>query len=167
MSLVWQLEIRNGRGIDTMLETAMYRVRAARPSDDEALAEIFRASRLEAFHWCETEDFFLSDFADQTQGEVIHVAERLNGTPVGFISVWESESFIHHLFVDPRFHRQGIGKLLLKSLEAWLPFPHQLKCLVANQKASAFYEAMGWREIERGSDPFGAYLLMSLDQPAA
>ncbi|MDB6078304.1 MAG: acetyltransferase [Akkermansiaceae bacterium] len=150
-----------------MLENAKYRVRAARPSDDEALAEIFRASRLEAFHRCETEDFFLSDFADQTQGEVIHVAESPDGTLAGFVSVWEPESFVHHLFIDPRFHRQGIGKLLLRSLETWLPFPHELKCLVANQRAAAFYAAMGWREIDRGSDPFGAYLVMSLERPIA
>jgi GNAT superfamily N-acetyltransferase len=138
----------------------MFRVRPATPDDTPALAEIFRASRRKAFYWRETEDFFLSDFVDQTKGEVVHLAETLDGVPVGFTAVWEQNSFIHHLFVAPEFQRLGIGTLLLNSLEQWLPKPHRLKCLVANESAVRFYHSLGWTEISRGSDIHGAYYLL-------
>jgi len=113
------------------------------------------------------EDFFLSDFAEQTEGEVIHLAEDAEGRAVGFISGWVPDRFIHHLYVDPAYQGRGIGRLLIASLKEWLPFPYGLKCLVANRNAQEFYRTGGWREVWQGQDEYGTYLFLQLDEAAA
>ena len=47
----------------------------------------------------------IEDYKKSTEGEKVFVAER-NKQVVGFISIWEADSFIHNLFVDPNhlFH---------------------------------------------------------------
>lgn len=141
----------------------MYIIRRATDADPPALAEIFLAARVRAFHWVDPDSFGISDFAAKTEGETIYLAEDGDGCPVGFISVSQLESFVHHLYVDPRHQRQGIGSRLLRSLDAWLPRPYHLKCLVANHPARAFYRKHGWTEQGRGSDELGEYLLMEYD----
>ena len=141
----------------------MYTIRRNTDSDTPALAEIFLAARVQAFHWLDPSFFEISDFAAKTEGETIYLAERGDGRPVGFISVWRLESFVHHLYVDPGHQRQGIGSRLLHSLDAWLPRPYHLKCLVANHPAREFYRKHGWTEQGRGSDALGEYLVMEYD----
>lgn len=79
---------------------------------------------------------------------------------MGLVGVWEPESFVHHLYVDVRFQRQGVGTVLLDALEGWLPKPWRLKCVQANHQALAFYHASGFRAIEAGQGRHGAYVLM-------
>jgi GNAT superfamily N-acetyltransferase len=141
----------------------MYPIRRSTDADTPALARIFLAARVQAFHWLDPDSFGISDFAAKTEGETIYLAEGGNGCPVGFISVWRLESFVHHLYVDPGHQWQGIGSRLLHSLESWLPRPYQLKCLVANQPARAFYRKHGWTEQGRGSDELGDYVVMEYD----
>lgn len=135
-------------------------IRAVVDSDVLALSRIFLASRRQAFQASNPETFSLSDFESQTEGELVFLAENECGTPLGFISIWEADSFVHHLFVDPQHQRKGVGERLLQSLESWLPRPYRLKCLAANQSALAFYRQMGWKEIGRGDDDLGEFLLM-------
>jgi GNAT superfamily N-acetyltransferase len=142
----------------------MIRIRLAETTDLADLAGIFLNTRLRAFHWCDPSSFRLQDFAIQTEGEIIHVAEDPeNGTLLGFISVWSKEHFVHHLYVTPDQQRNGTGSALLRSLRSWLPFPHRLKCLEENHAARAFYRKHGWIELNRGSDALGHYLLMEYD----
>ncbi|MES2706200.1 MAG: GNAT family N-acetyltransferase [Verrucomicrobiota bacterium] len=141
-------------------------VRPATPEDHPALAEIFLSSRRHAFPWCDPASFVLNDFAAQTEGEIIQLAEEEDGTPLGFISVWEPEAFIHHLFVDPRHLGRGIGGRLVDSLHAWLPLPWRLKCKTANLPALGFYLRRGWRELSRVEDVSGQYALMEFGPPA-
>lgn len=101
-----------------------------------------------------------TDFAAASEGEEIWVAERPEGGVCGFISVWRPQSFIHHLYVDPRFQRQGVGTALLASLADWLPEPWTLKCVAANSLALAFYSARGWKPIETGVSENGRYILL-------
>jgi GNAT superfamily N-acetyltransferase len=79
---------------------------------------------------------------------------------VGLLSVWVPESFIHHVYVDPEFERQGVGTALLSSLETWLPLPWQLKCVIANTSARAFYATHGWIEVGSGNGDQGRYALL-------
>ncbi len=141
----------------------MYAIRRNTDLDTPALAEIFLAARVRAFHWLDPDSFGISDFAAMTEGETIYLADGGDGRSVGFISVLRVESFVHHLYVDPAHQRQGIGSRLLRSLDAWLPRPYHLKCLVANHPARAFYQKHGWTEQGRGSDGLGEYLLMRFD----
>ena len=117
--------------------------------DTDAVAEIYLKCRQDTFHWRRA-DFHLEDFSKDIQGEVIWVAVE-DSKPVGFISVWMEDSFIHHLYVDESYHREGVGKLLLSHALSQMPKPARLKCVVRNLKACAFYERLGWR-IESTAD---------------
>src|SRR5882757_3789046 len=102
------------------------RIRRAEAKDGAALARIFVESRLEAFYWQNPARFRLQDFEKETTGEAVFVAEDSSGKLLGFISVWEPDRFIHHLYISPGELRRGIGKQLLESLSSWLPLPYQL-----------------------------------------
>lgn len=135
-------------------------IRMAGPGDTNVLAELFLECRRDAFHWLDAEIFQLSDFQKQTEGERVFVAEE-GGELVGFISVWEKDAFIHHLFVSPRFQRRGIGTMLVKSLYSWLPLPYTLKCDAKNEQALAFYQTTGWQETGKGCGEHGEYILLA------
>lgn len=139
---------------------APIQIRRAAGTDWDALEDLFLHARRKAFHWCDPATFQLADFAIQTEGEVIHVATDTEGNLLGFISVWEPDRFVHHLYVMPDRKNAGIGTSLLDSLEDWLPLPYRLKCLEQNLPAISFYRKNGWRELESGTDPLGDYLLM-------
>ncbi len=138
-------------------------IRPVTEADLPGLARIFLEARIQAFHWCDPATFQLSDFAPQTEGEIIHVATDDHGAILGFISIWETDNFIHHLFIDPAHQRQGIGTELLQSLHTWLPYPHRLKCLLQNTPARAFYLRAGWKDVSSGSDALGDYAVMEFD----
>ena len=127
-----------------------FKIRPAHRSDHDALARLFLETRRATFHWRDPQVFQLADFAPQTEGEAIHVAESADGELLGFISVWLPDRFIHHLFVSPAHQNRGLGRALIASLHAWLPGPWQLKCTDKNTRALAFYESLGWREVGRG-----------------
>ena len=138
-------------------------IRAAKKEDHAALAELFLQSRLQAFAWADPSSFALEDFVNQTEGEAIHLAEDGAGGVLGFISVWEAENFIHHLFVAPGQRRKGIGHALVSDLAKRRQGPFTLKCLLANASALSFYRATGWREAGKGNTAEGHYLLLRWD----
>lgn len=134
------------------------RVRQAVKEDEGELARIFLVARLQVFTWWDVEEFRLEDFAAETEGEAVSVVEAERGRLVGFISVWEREKFVHHLYVDPEAQGSGFGTALLGVLEG----RHELKCQVQNVRAYRFYLRRGWREVSRGKDLVGEYALMEL-----
>ena len=91
------------------------------------------------------------------------VAER-DGRIVGFTSGWvehqpDEEHLIHKswfyvsdLVVLPEFAGQGIGKELLGAMEQYaIELGHtrlQINVLARNENARAFYQKMGYRELE-------------------
>ena len=97
------------------------------------------------------------DFEEVTKGERITVAENRAGRIVGFVSIYEVDAFIHHLYVAASTHRQGVGGALLESLKPWLAYPWRLKCICANTPALAFYAAHGWVVEEKGNGEEGPY----------
>lgn len=143
------------------------KIRAARPEDEPALAEIFLRARIDAFSWATPGSHALEDFAGQTEGEVIHLAEDDDREILGFISVWEAENFVHHLFVSPGHQRKGVGKALLEDLSSRRNGPFTLKCIAANGAALAFYRKQGWRAIGTGTTAEGRYLLLEWRPPEA
>lgn len=101
----------------------------------------------------------LGEFRRQTLGELLLVAVVADEV-VAFISIWQPDWFVHHLFVDPAFQHQGIGSSLLEHL-ARLSGDHalSLKCQVENHAAIGFYERHGFRRTElRGRDEFGEWV---------
>ena len=140
----------------------MIQIRRATVSDRPELSRIFLSARREAFSWCDPQSFAPDDFVDQTIGEAIYLAHDADFRILGFISIWEQDRFVHHLYVAPEWQGRGVGTSLLQSLHSWLPLPYRLKCLMANSSAYSFYLKLGWTDIETGTDPLGAYALMEL-----
>lgn len=125
--------------------------------DKPYLQELFLHVRQHAFTWL-TSSFHLSDFDSETKDEYILVA-HLNQQVVGFISVWMSDHFIHHLYVDANLQRQGIGKALLQALFSKIKATFQLKCLLKNEAAIIFYKKNGFIEKECVAEKAGDYIL--------
>lgn len=140
-------------------------IRAFEERDRKLLRALFLESREAAFPWVPPGKHDLADFDRQTAGEKILVAE-LDGVVCGFASVWEADSFLHHLFIHPSAWRRGVGRALLAG--CW-PFFHcdpKLKCLRANVNATRFYLAQGWSVLREEEGPEGPYLLMGRDLEA-
>jgi ribosomal protein S18 acetylase RimI-like enzyme len=83
----------------------------------------------------------------------------VDGQIVGFASLWEDEAFLHHLYVDPRYHRRGIGSALLQDIDPRGTRALSLKCQTENAAALGFYSRHGFIEGKgRGEDEFGPWV---------
>ena len=123
---------------------------------------IYLESRKKTFHWMDKSLFNLNDFERDTDGECIWVA-TVNNFPVGFISVWLADNFVHNLFVHPSNLGQGIGSALLGESLKKIGRPASLKCLRKNKCARDFYLSQGWEIVSHGEGPDGEYHLMQFD----
>jgi GNAT superfamily N-acetyltransferase len=135
----------------------MFRVRPFEERDRSALELIYRECRSEAT-WLPSA--LEPNFARDTDGEALLVAVGSNDEAVGFVSVWESDAFIHHLYVRDGSRRKGIAKQLLDSLAARLPKPWRLKCVRSNHVALGFYLNQGWLEVSSGAGEDGPYAVL-------
>ena len=86
----------------------------------------------------------------------------VDGTPAGFISIWEESNFIHNLFLSKPYRKLGLGKALIQKAIAVFGTPLTLKCVKENQNALQFYLANGWKIEKEEMGPEGPYYLMSL-----
>ena len=125
------------------------------------LRTIFLKERQRTFTEQNTSEFKLEDFDKQTQGEYI-LSALIDDIPVGFISIWMPNNFIHHLYVDNAYQGKNIGTQLLKAAIQKTAFPITLKCLVSNTKAINFYLRKGFVEKSRGQSGNGTYILFKL-----
>ncbi|WP_337966661.1 GNAT family N-acetyltransferase [uncultured Flavobacterium sp.] len=132
-----------------------------RKNDYDSLRKLFLKERQNTFHWLDSEEFQLNDFDRYTKGEVILVA-ILDDIPVGFISIWMKDNFIHHLYIDQKYQGNGIGTELLKAAIQKTKLPITLKCLENNTKAVEFYLKKGFFAVERGQSDHGGYILFEL-----
>ena len=141
----------------------LFRVRPFAEQDREALEAIYRECRAEAA-WLPPAAREDSDFARDTAGETLFVAVRSDDNPLGFLSVWAPDRFIHHLYVRSELRGRGIGKALLGSLSTRLPMPWKLKCLTANDAALAFYASQGWSKVSSEVGEEGPYFVLEKSQ---
>ena len=130
--------------------------------DRASLQKIYLESRKSTFHWMDHSLFKTSDFELDTDGECILVA-TIENNPVGFISAWEPDNFIHHLFVHPSYIGKGAGSTLLHACLRNIGRPAKLKCLDKNIGAKDFYLSKGWEIVSQGEGPDGKYLLLQFD----
>ena len=135
-------------------------VREAGAEDAQALRYLFLRARRETFVWQPENAFHLADFDVQTEGERLLVAEEEGVQLAGFISVWEPDNFIHHVYVEPTHFRRGIGRALLRALPGWPATRYRLKCLVVNKPALAFYGSCGFTETGAGTADDGDHLVL-------
>ena len=117
-----------------------FSIRPSRHDDHDALGEIYRLGQIEILG----EGVGSVGFEESVKGETVWVAAR-DGCPLGFISLWAADEFIHNLFVHPRERGKGVGSALLRKVLETSDRPVTLKCLVANSQAVRFYLARGWR----------------------
>ncbi|GAB3897639.1 GNAT family N-acetyltransferase [Spirosoma agri] len=136
-----------------------WQICAVQPEYLDDLRQLYLESRIQTFTWLDASTFKRDDFDSATAEEKLLVAIT-DGKPIGFISWWLPDNFIHHLYVDPRFLHQGVGTALLRQCLANIGRPARLKCLQQNTNALAFYLAQGWRINEEGTSAEGAFCLM-------
>jgi len=127
------------------------------------LRRIFLEVRQNTFYWLDTQEYNLSDFDRDTEGEFILVA-LFNDKVVGFISLWLKGNFIHHFYIDEEFQQHKIGTRLLDEAIKIMKPPVTLKCLEKNTKANEFYKKKGFVAIDKGISDHGAYILFALNK---
>ena len=137
----------------------MHSIRRATLSDADALQALY-VDVVSNATWLPQSTRSTLSFARDTEGESVYVCCNQDAEIVGFISVYEPECFVHHLYVTQSHQGAGVGTALLKSLEVWLPLPWRLKCLERNDRAMSFYRARGWAEESRAQCPDGPYVLL-------
>jgi GNAT superfamily N-acetyltransferase len=136
------------------------RVREFVDADREPLRAVYLASRVATFPWTDAELYQATDFDAHTEGELILVA-LLDAEIVGFASIWEQDSFLHNLFVQPSALRKGVGRALLARCMEYFRETPTLKCLQQNDNATGFYLSQGWDVVREEIGPEGPYLLMT------
>jgi GNAT superfamily N-acetyltransferase len=138
-----------------------FEVRRATESDRDAIETLFRDCRRDAA-WLPSFRTYMK-FAQVSDGESVYVAVTGTGELLGFVSVWEAEPFVHHLYVREESRRHGVAGALLAALVGKLAFPWRLKCVRANTQALEFYLKRGWHRIGEGEGSEGAYFELQLD----
>ncbi len=136
-------------------------IRAAQAADRDALVEVGRRSWLHAFG--QTAPFALVDWwvrVDRVASlyraewrEMLVLEDA--GAIVGLVQPKLDE--INGLWVHPRAHRTGAGRLLLAAGEDAIRYAgHRaawLECSGFNENALAFYRHVGWTETARVREP--------------
>ena len=130
-------------------------VRTALRGDFAPCAELFARGQQEIEP--RTPPWRPDEFGDLVAGEFLWVAAA-GPTVVGFLSLARADAFVHFLHVAAAWRRQGIGRLLLAAARAETGRPLELKCLVDNRRALAFYRRLGWREVNRDPSPPAPYV---------
>lgn len=125
------------------------------------LRRIFLEVRQKTFHWLDTQNYKLTDFDHQTQGEFVLLAV-LNDKVAGFISLWLPGNFIHHFYIDEEYQQHNIGTKLLEEAVKIMNVPITLKCLEKNDKAIRFYKKRGFVAIGTGISEHGEYISLAL-----
>ena len=125
------------------------------------LQRIFLEVRQKTFYWLDTQNYNLTDFDHETQGEFVLVAV-FNDKVVGFISLWLSGNFIHHFYIDDEFQQHKIGTKLLEEAIQIMKTPITLKCLEKNIRAIEFYKKRGFVATDKGISDHGEYISFAL-----
>ena len=99
----------------------------------------------------------------EIEGEKIYAYYSPN--LAGFATIWEGdEIFLHFLFIKKSERRKRIGTALIKALLEYYKKPINLKCLIKNKNALAFYKKLGDKECSFGESIDGPYVLLSIEK---
>lgn len=138
-------------------------IRDYEDGDRLPLSILYQSIRRQEFSWVKKGEATLDEFARDTKGEAILVADD-DGYPSGFLSIWTPSKFIHCLYVDRDCRRRGIGSALIEEAGERYGYPLHLKCMDVNEKAKAFYRDSGWKITQKEQLSYGLCLLMQLDE---
>jgi ribosomal protein S18 acetylase RimI-like enzyme len=115
-----------------------------RISREKSLPEFQRAK---GHFFYEDQDYFRDHVLKDNRVFVVESDQH----PVGFMAM--RDDFIDHLYVDPDYQQQGIGKALLDFAHQLSPEHIWLYTLQINTKARAFYEKNGFVAEKFGVSP--------------
>lgn len=124
------------------------RLHAPEPGELPACAEIFAAGQREILPE-EAAKWTAAYFPEAIAGEQLIVASAAGGVVAGFLSLWPADRFVHFLHVRSTWRGHGVGRMLLEHASRQVNGPLELKCLLTNTAALAFYRHLGWVEVER------------------
>ncbi|MFC6345923.1 GNAT family N-acetyltransferase [Vagococcus carniphilus] len=116
------------------------------------LCQLYNNTLEKAFVWQKESRIDLDSFVKMIDVELAYLAyeeEQL----VGFLTLYEPDTFIHFLFIDTALQKSGVGSALLGKIE--LDFPNEdisLKCLLQNKNALSFYKKKGFKVVETKDD---------------
>jgi GNAT superfamily N-acetyltransferase len=101
----------------------------------------------------------VANFRDEVAGELIF-GSLIGYQLCGYISIWQPNWFVHHLYVDPPAQGQGIGRALLAYAQTMAGNNSlSLKCQKLNTRALEFYTAAGFVDShESGDDEYGGWV---------
>lgn len=120
------------------------KIRPYRPTDTRRLLAIWEAASRRGHPFLS--EAFIEEERERVRDEYLPMAETWvaveGGRPVGFLAL--VEGMIGGLFVDPEYHRRGIGRALAVFAVKLRP-DLELEVFEENTRAIAFYEAMGFR----------------------
>ena len=124
-------------------------IRTAVPADIDPLMTLWLASTTQAHpfiaadYWQQTAQLVRESYLPRAKTWVYLHHQQI----AGFISVLD-ERFVGALFVDKRFHGQGVGAALMEHVQqqhGWL----SLEVYEQNLRACAFYRKLGFSEVQR------------------
>ena len=145
----------DGHGVEVTLTDGDVCVRSPRPSDHEALAELFADPLVERW-WGKHDDARIKDLVAGT-AEVLGFVIEHDGGIVGWIQVIEEESAAYrHAGLDvatvARVHGTGVPTRALSLVRDWLVGPRGHRRLTtdpaaSNDRAVAAYRKIGFRDV--------------------
>ena len=140
-------------------------IRPMRAEDLEPCAALYERVVRATFTWIDVGDPG-EDFRQAALEEEVHVAE-VEGVLAGLAAFYRPECFLHSIYIDAPFQGRGVGRALMRQVEAGSPEPITLKVQVLNFKARRFYARDGFGLVEEGGDPLpGNNRWLRLDRAA-
>ncbi|MGF1454429.1 MAG: GNAT family N-acetyltransferase [Alphaproteobacteria bacterium] len=142
-------------------------IRPAEPADVGQLTETAVRSWTQAYEGVLTENAVAEApkrlrqaIADDWRD--IFVAEARRDGIVGYFDFEPGTSHIRRIYVDPKHHRRGIGRLMIEAALDILRdrgFSAATIDVVEGTKAPAFHRALGWREVARAESRDGVFVI--------
>lgn len=133
----------------------MFHIRPMQSCQRPALRRFYHELRRRHFVWRDAAELASADFDRDTADEMVLVASGEQGELLGFVSLWQADSFVHHLYIADAARGQGIGRALLAAAGLFCREAPTLKCDAANLEALAFYRRLGWQQSGEGVEPGG------------
>ncbi len=99
----------------------------------------------------------ISDFRKELKNEIVYEV-FVNDQLIAFVSFWEPDNFIHHLYILPEYQGRRIGQQIIDFLAGIYGGPLGLKCLTQNIQAVNFYKKNNFYEKYRGTSENGEYI---------